>query len=622
VNGSGGLTYPLAPDFMGGSYTIGISSAWYGAHYSSVLNNLIETSPIYTDPVPIAPNALPCQAEHFNTVAGLINATPAVKAPYAGVGNTSFTLNFAAANIIIVNGGSGHAVGDSLNFNLKVGAVDSNGAITSVAQNGTAVVNTYDAYATPLRPFSLDGGSATCDTTVGDGSALSFLPTFAPISVPLATGLKSTYGYAKMFPATAFFAWNGSTTGGADPLGEYIESLGAAVQDTLPDDYGASLLNKYGGYVDGVYTTQDGTSTDYLEGFTPVLATQCATYRWLTISDAKTIYGNFSLPFILNAHYAPMSFHVIESSQDVTQIYVPDAVIAQLLTPAQTDPADFADWNGSAAWGTEHLVIMASNGAQILIDNQIIGLYGSTTPYSGYQPGNLWGTSSGLNEYQGIPANAITTYDPSNLTAALLYVHGYSIKAADFVNAAAGSWLCDGAGNLSATPFIKSWAAGHRYHSIFTDTVEITGSFSTNAAASVWTWKQTRHTQKFLSRDNWGVLNPTILGTTNSPLTAMTYLVDGIPSQLIAALPQNYLYQDPAFNQDRMEAADISAPGSTPFVPAQITPYLVDNTVESSQSEITVTSSDCTVTTELANARLFQITVDGQVFPQDQNDGF
>lgn len=303
VGGAGSFNWSVAPDLSGAVSSVSLLGG-------NLIANLESSGAASSSQV--TPNALPCQAEHFNAIASLINGQPPMKVnpdrlAFAGSGRvgTAYTLNFAAANIIITNGGSGHSVGDSLNFNLKVGSVDSHGGITSVMQNGAVIVNTHDAYSTPRRPFSLDGGSATCDTAVGDGSQLSFLPNYTPIGV--ATPPSGTWATA--WPRNAFFAWNGPTPGGADPVGTYLATLagGTAVQSSLPDNYGTPMpLYEYMMEPSGNITST--TISGYAFGCDAAFQIQASTYRWITIDAARVIYNAFSAPFSLNQTCLPMKW--------------------------------------------------------------------------------------------------------------------------------------------------------------------------------------------------------------------------------------------------------------------------------------------------------------------------
>lgn len=605
----GSLSYPNGAST--GSITT--TSGWYAANNGSIMSNATIGDAI--------PNVLPCQMEHYNAIGSLVLGAAQFKWIASGIGpGTSYTLNFAAANIIIVNGGSGFTVGQGLNFNLKVGTVDSNGAILTVVQNGSVVVNSYDAYLTPQRPFAL-GGNATCDTSVGDGSALNFIPTYSPTGVqtPSLTS-KAFYGWSKIFPRNCYFSWNGPTAGGADPVGSYLAGLGVTVQSALPDSYGSTILNKYGNFTNGTYGTHDGASTDWCQGFTPAFQIRAQTYRWMTIDAARTLYGNFSLPFVLNANFAPMSFHIVESSQDSYTIPVDDYIKNRLDIPNHLpsgppfDPATeftnggfigFPSLNVFAYWTYTFVGLCHC----IYVDPT--GWFGPTSyPSTAYTPPNQFDT----NDYQDIPANTITT--PFN-------IGDFIIKAAEFINDASGSWLCDGgAANLCDSQFIlNTWNqyATRKIGNAYTDTVTITGSYDVTNAGSVayhiLLWKQNRHTDRTAFEDNWGILNPVMFGTQNAKLVCRVYLTEGLPDQLVAALPQNYAYRDPLFVRNQQVAFDALG--------LQVIPYVADNAVELGQSDVQIFPGaggagkyDHVMTTQLSNARLVQLAVDGQITPK------
>ena len=597
------------------SIVTGTGSGWYYPNTSSVMTNATISNPI--------PNLLCCQSEHFNSLASLLNSQPAMRYAIGRNGSTAFTLNFAAGNILIVNGDSGFTVGQALNFNLKVASVDSNGAITGVAQNGSVVVNTYDAYSTPMRPFAL-GGNATCDTSVGDGSALSFIPTYAPTGVqtPMLTS-QAFYGWFKIFPRNCYFSWNGPTSGGADPVGSYLTGLGMGVQATLPDSYGNTILNKYGNFTNGSYVTHDGTSTDWCQGFTPAFKTSAQTYRWVTIDEARTLYGNFSLPFVLNANFAPMSFNVVESSQDSYTLTTPDTKIAEVKTPQATNPPLFSDWNGSGYLDINPLICWGDGDSEVQYQCAFDGIfngypitYGDGTN-GGYEPRQHftdYGSYGSTHVYQNIPHNTIVT--TSN-------IGDFVIKSAEFINDAGGGWLCDaGASTLCSSQFLlndwNKYATRKQYHT-YTDTIKITGNFTVTSGTgipsggiTVLTWEQWRHTDLFTYEDNWGILNPIKFGTQNATLVCRAYLAEGLPDQLVAAVPQNYAYRDPQFVRNQQVAYDALG--------LQVIPYIADSSVELSEADIQifpgaggVGNYDHVMTTQLSNARLVQVPVDGQI---------
>ena len=269
---------------------------------------------------------LPCQVEHYNLLASQVNGLPVTKAkigitPPETTG-TYFTLDFSTA--FLVSTGSGYQVGDQLGPNtgqaatitIQVSSVDVNGAITGwgIAPGGeTNYIATYSAYGTPQRPFASFAGTpchgtgATWDVAWGDGSKLNFVPAFYIF------GVYSTPGY---WPRSAFFAWNGATPGGKDPVSDYF---GGLVQSILPDGYATPVLNTILTTVintDGSGLITDlsfSTSSDgsYVTGHDPTTLLTAATYRWITVDAARTLYAAWGLPFVLNRQWVPYSFHTV-----------------------------------------------------------------------------------------------------------------------------------------------------------------------------------------------------------------------------------------------------------------------------------------------------------------------
>jgi len=620
------LTYPDGAS----AATIDTSSGWYAANISNVMANATISDPL--------PNVLPCQAEHFNALASLVNAQPPMKLALPATGVTTFTLNFAAANIIIVNAGSGYTVGQSLNFNLKVATVNGSGGITGISQNGSVVVNSYDAYATPLRPFALAAtGGATCDTSSGDASALTFIPKYAPIGVqtPM-TGSPATpllvspafYGWTRIFPRTAFYSWNGATAGGADPVATYLAALGLTVQSTLPDSYGATVLNKYGTFTGGTYSTALGTSTDYCQGFNPAFQTQAQTYRWLTINDARTLYGTLNVPFVLNASFAPMSFHVAESTQDSVTLATTNSILAHWgVPPNPGNPTPDIPLTGRITGGssTSDLYLNYGGGAgQFNTGFGIVSVHThpASGTYTGYVPANVVDVLSGggdtVTNYQDIPASPIV--GTSSIGA-------FSIRACEFVNDAAGNWLADvpSAQLCGQQNLLDTWniLPTRKAYTITTDTVTITGSFNvintlgSPATLTFWTWVQNRSVAHNALQDDWGILNPVKFGTQNAALSAKVFLLEGLlADHLVVALPQNFAYRDPAFALNFPEAYN--------GLGLQVVPLVADNTIEDNVADVNVlpgaggvNACDHVVTTSLINARLVTLPIDGQIINQN-----
>ncbi len=352
-------------NYPNGSTTgsIATGSGWYYLNTGNLMANATISNPI--------PSALPLQMEHFNAIASLVNGIPPFKwiatAPDLIV-STAYTLNFAVANVIIVSGGDGYRLGEKLSFNLQVSTISPTGSatmwydgdyswptapanavrtydgsgttyvypvgiITGVTQQSSSfVVNSYDVRETPPRPFTLGGEpvpsggqvwagpsfgtNATCDTTVGDGSALSFIPLHRNISIPTLPALPGNSGAdftARMtdsyFPRESYYSWNGPAPGAADPITDYFTTLGIPVQTSLFDNFGAALpIYEFDLHSDGTVTNNRVSS--YAYGCTPAFQTQVNTYRWIKIDDVRTLYAKLSLPFVLNDIVVPFSWRV------------------------------------------------------------------------------------------------------------------------------------------------------------------------------------------------------------------------------------------------------------------------------------------------------------------------
>jgi hypothetical protein len=359
----------------------------------------------------------------------------------------------------------------------------------------------------------------------------------------------------------------------------------------------------------------------------------------VTINDARTLYGNLSLPFVLNATYAPMSFHVVTSSQDAYVVVVPDYTLGSFGPP--TNPATGlyspSDWNGGEVIdGTVCGFPTFGDGYPITICGVVntptyVTYPGPATTYpyvvSGqatyYSPGNGPlgpGLDYGypalyhIDQYQNIPPATHTTQ---------FNIGAFNITAAEFVNDPAGNWLCAaGAGKISGSAILDTWNqfATRKIGDVYTDTVTITGSFSLTTAhpgsvvydITLWTWTQNRHTDRTAYEDDWGILNPVKFGTETFPVSTWVYLREGLPDLLVAALPQNYVYRDGQFVRN--------LPSVFGALGLSVVPYIADNTIEGDQPDLAIipgvgglNNYDHTVSTHLPNARLVSIPLDGQI---------
>lgn len=573
------LTYPT--NATGGTASISTSSGWYAANISSVMSNATISEPI--------PNVLPCQSEHFNSLASLINSQPPMRYQIGKYGGTTFTLDFSAANIIIVNGGSGFTVGQALNFNLKVASVDGSGAITAVAQNGSVVVNSYDAYSTPVRPFAL-GGNATCDTSSGDGSALSFIPTFSPIGVPVPSGLTGTY-----WPRGTWFAWNGPTTGGADPVGSYLASLGMTIQSTLPDAYGtAQPVYAYDLQNDGSITNT--RITGYGMGMDISFAAKASSYRWITIDSARTLYMALSMPFVLNSIQIPYKFVLENIAGTVTPtVSTSDQSHNYYLYDSNTggfDPnlngrnpyyAAPSPWTGPDDTSTKYCDIVPGPIVHIPTANNGGGFLGHVNEVA----------AGWANDTTG---NWVTNYGSQNLGAAsspLAPPAGiYFVWTGSEVNGSSANYgysLGDGyeAGTFYSAPY-DAW----NWREIET-----------------WTHKDVGYSIAYAQPAT--ILNPLPVTQLNQCLNSVLILAEGMPDQCAACVPKNAAYYDIPWSQ--ANSAVITALGN------QVIPIITDNTVELAAADAVVVPGqggagkyEHLITTGLLNSRLVITPIDSQ----------
>jgi hypothetical protein len=617
---AGNLTYPTAPDLTGNTGIVGSSvfsvptggySDWasrdFGAVYPTASPAQVTLFSYGLTSITAWQNVLPCHVEHINTLASLVNTLPPMR-KVISAGGGSFTLNFAAANILIVNGGTGYQVGDQVGpFNLQVNSVDGTGAILTVIQisGTTPTIGYYTAFTTPQRPWAITGGhgsGATVDTS--SGSAITpFIPAYAPIAVPVPVGgpWPITGGF---WPRNAYFSWNGpSTAGAADPVGTYLTSLGVGQQATLPDSYGNPIFETYL-CVNSSGGTAPTTLTSYYGGFTPAFQTAAASYRWITIDAARALYASLSLPFVLNGVYAPMTFENIVATANVT-------------TTSQnvTSPVGYA---------------LRTNGAGPVPFTVAEALAFVATP-----PGAIWSDTTDYTvgpEQGDSPSPALDgQWSDAGRPIALLTIAG-------FVNSTGGGWLTSpGSQTLRASikPVTTSQTnpnfggTAQMLDSRVTTGYEFPGTptyiafwygagytpYTTGSASNglgYISWNVAVHTNTFYFTVDYGVLAARVFqfGLPGA-YTALTILSEGMPNLVAAAIPQNYYYYDPNWVANNVSAYNALG---TPVIP-----IIVDNNVEGDQAEVRIISgvggtgnNDHPITTLLGNARLVTIPVDQQ----------
>jgi len=542
------------------------------------------------------------QVEQFNVVASESNGIPVspAKGNLGEVGTAGWTLD--CRSCFIVSGGSGYHVGDQLGPNtgqsntvlVQVTSVDSNGAITGfeIISDATPMAE-FDAYETPLRPFGsfsgspLHGSGATWDMATGDGSALTFIPTYNPIGVPVPSGLAGSY-----WPRGAYFSWNGPTPGGADPVGTYLAALGMTVQNTLPDGYGTALANpdNYILYPNGSVVTE--SAAGYACGCTPAFAVQAATYRWVTVDSVRPVYAAFSLPFTLNTVLTPMAFVTYNMEGVLT-------TTTQTFNETDTLPRFF----GPPAAPTP-----------LSVNN-----YAGAPP----GPGNGTGQTDGDGEYPSLANNGGGPLGP---------VSQYAIGFLSDVN---GNWTTTQAGNLcrpDAPAVAKIQVPNLNATSVCYNNFVITQPWWYNPAIyqpeyfqqGIWqcSWTCVRQTTT-----NTITLPPRVVAPTASmpaqsvaDQTAAVVLLEGRASLCAACIPVNYSRLDldwAAANQPPIQALGTS-----------IIPIVVDNTVETGPADIFicngaggVASYETVITTGLSNATLQTFSVDSGTPPAASNLG-
>lgn len=582
-------------------------ATYYPSTRTSILNDSLTSEPIV--------GALPCLIEHYNMLASLLNATAAtIKVPVTvpfNAASRTFSLDFAIDNVILINGGKNYAVGDAVSFGLKVGAVDGSGAITHLIRNPTTPVGpniqTFDAYGAPARPFPLVHGTgsgfgtgATCDVKVGDGSGLTFIPTYAHQGVQQPSNLMCNgfYGTPIYYPKEAFFSWNGATGFGNDPIYDYFQRLGLTVTSGLPDNYGAAVTRHWES-VNPSPPHDILVHDDVVNGFDASFGAAAATYRWITIDEARKFYTKLGMPFSIDKKLAPMRFAVVSSSKGsgstddwgstISGELLPVGQIMNNANPPMPffvpPPLNFAIFShtdiliftsGSAFGGYTTGVIIGPKELGYPDPPKHANIY--ETFQSGFPP-----SGPVYNVYQSIPDDYNSDFIPGGLPGFPVYSQYWPFKACSFVSDPNGKWLAAIAPtDMSSKPH---WVAGgalvqsHEFHNY---TTEITGSTAGVVSGPVmYTWRQHDHKTVEYFYDDWGALNTQVYGTSNGRFQAAAYLREGVEDICAVVVGKNYWYSDVGFFANSSWGS-FSGPGT----PIPAVPITVKNDVESIAPEM------------------------------------
>jgi hypothetical protein len=553
-----------------------------------------------------AATQLPDFVEHYNMAASQANGIPTLpkKNSMGNVGATAYTLTLSS--IFIVSGGAGYVVGNviypwipGVQFicKLTVASVDGSGKLLTVTLSGATVTdsgapmsNVFNALVTPSRPFghASDSGvsptiNATFDFAAGDGTALNFLPAYAPSGVPLPSGMTGTF-----WPRTAHWSWNGPSPGGADPVGDYITGLGATAQTTLPDSYGAALpIYEY--LMDDLGNITSSTVSSYAQNFTPAFQAIAATYRWLTIADARNLFSAFSVPFVLNSVATPQQF-IVEN-------------VAAAVTPT-TSSSSGTDLTGNA--DNDPTFNPNINGRLPTYSDPIV----AHGPLSG--PGPF-----GYSNVLAVPIFGDPPVDSGG--GFLGYVNQI---VSGFANVSSGNWFTSyAATNLSASAspialvyqIDSAWTATDSEGVNRTHYTAINPYLFINLVGGVYTWQRSDPYTVYSTSYVLTYAQPSNVGTPQPAqkinLTAICVLAENSSPQIIVASPQNYFYYSLTF--EAANAAAVAALGTS------IIPIIVDNTVELNTPEFThipgvggIGAYETVITTALANATVTIVPVD------------
>jgi hypothetical protein len=395
--------------------------------------------------------------------------------------------------------------------------VGPNGEITGIVPPTVNNIITINAAYPPQRPFPASYGTgqgATFDVASGSYAGCSFIPGYAPGGVPVPVDGQghprvgfNAFGSSTFFPRNCFFSWYGATPGGADPVSDYFTNLGVPIQNGPPNGYG-NALPIYEYVMDNTGNITSNTVRDYAQGFDPTFQALARTWRWITIDDARALYGRINLPFVLNATIVPASWEV----QNITGSVTPD-----VSTTAHNDGGNFV-LSDHAADGTP----------QTYPGNSSLITYPTCQP-----PANAGG--GGLGDVNEIVCGWYANSD--------------------------GNWATGYGGQPLCSP---SSPAAPAYH-LFFDWTDTSGpnscsayyNFSVGTCQLLYTsvafsaWRFYSSNDPYTRTDATYTINyaqPGDVGTVPSPgqfslgVTAVVILAEGVASICAVVLPRNFAY--------------------------------------------------------------------------------
>ena len=395
----------------------------------------------------------------------------------------------------------------------------------------------------------------------------------------------------------------------ADKAASNLRKHGVSFQTALPDGFGtAQPIYAYDLHNDGSITSSRVSS--YAYGFSPAYATQAATYRWVKIDDARPLYANMSVPFILDAQLISKSFQLANVTGTVTDTTV-------------------------VSTQHNHYGLYDSNGGGF--DPNVNGrnpYYAAPTAWSGPTD-----TSSKWSD-NGEPIKHIADTNSGGG-----FLGDVNQVAAGFINDTGGNWvtsyagqnICSSGSPVAITPAVlMNWTAKEENivdaNYSFVLNAYIPGHYYLYDGLNTWNWLATedytnKHAHYVITYAQPAFVQaPPALAQRIQDVAAVVFIREGKADAIAACLPQNCAYYDMAWANANQNIWIGVLTGFPPFqyyaggLGTQVVPIIADNSIESSQPDVTYIAGaggagqyETIITTGLLNARLVTLPVDGQI---------
>ena len=369
---------------------------------------------------------------------------------------------------------------------------------------------------------------------IGSIANNNWLPAYGPSGVPLSVDPGTlAITYSNYFPRNAFCSWMAPASG-PDTTANYFAAQGITVQTSLPDGYGTATLNKFIAY-DFYGTMSPAANGSYLNNRDTNFAAACARYRWVKISDMRTLYAKFNVPFVLDASTEPFHFGIIDATISTVSGSITPVVVVEWANAGTS----FTDPDG-------HVTAVGGPSA-------------AEAPYPGY----LAVTDIAASQQTSFDAWFATCAGCSPYpNAGVALVSGVQTNRSGFWRDATGNWLKAGTGTIgniliggsaetgnvvgeTQEPWFligEKWASftdynGGGFHSPNPPWTNPGWLRTVSTISGVGFAQQTtKHEVNMMYSLNWGSLNTVV----QDCVTSIVQFAENISPKLVIAVPKNY----------------------------------------------------------------------------------